>query len=43
MVSLDKFIGSFNVVDDLSSKICVPSARKDIKVQVLNLMTRINE
>ena len=30
MISLNKCNGSCNVVDDLSTKICVPSKTKDI-------------
>ena len=34
MTSLDKCNGSCNVVDDLSTKICVPSKTKDINFEV---------
>ena len=43
MISLDKYNGSCNVVDELSMKIWVPSATKDINVTVFNMITRINE
>ena len=35
MISLDKYNGSCNVVDDLSMKICFPSKTKKINVKVL--------
>ena len=34
MISSDKCSGSCNSIDDLSTKICVPSKTKDINVQV---------
>ena len=39
IVSLDKSNGSFNVVDDLSMKICVPSKTKNVNVKVFNMIT----
>ena len=35
MISLDKFNGSCNAVDDLSIKICVPSETKDVMLKYL--------
>ena len=43
MISLDKCNGSYNVVDDLSTKICVPSKTKHVSVKVFNMITRIYE
>ena len=43
MISLDKYNRSCNAVDDLSTKICVPSKAKDIKCKVFNMITRIYE
>ena len=43
MISLNKCIGSCNSVDDLSTKICVPSKTKDVNVQVFNMITNRNE
>ena len=34
MISLDKCNGSCNVVDNLSTKMCVPSEIKDLNVKV---------
>ena len=43
MIGLDKCNGSCYAVDDLSTKICVPSEIKDVNVKLLNMTTRINE
>ena len=43
MISLDKCYGSCNIVDDLPTKICVPSKTKDKNVKVCNMITKINE
>ena len=40
MISLDKFIGSCNV---LPTKICVLKKTKDINVKVFNMITNKNE
>ena len=37
MITLDKSNGSYNFIDVLSTKICVPSKTKDINVKVLNM------
>ena len=41
--SLDKCNESRNAVDDLSTKICIPSETKGVNVKVFNMITRINE
>ena len=43
MISLDKCNGSCNVVDGLSTKMCVPIKTKDINVKVFYMIIRINE
>ena len=43
MVILGKCSGSYNSVDDLSTKICVPSKIKDINVKVFDMIARTNE
>ena len=43
MISLDKFNGNCNDVDDLSTKICVSSETRDLNAKVFNMITRINE
>ena len=42
MISLDKCNGSCNAVNDLSTKIRVPSKTKDVNMKVFNMITRIN-
>ena len=46
MISLDKCNGSCNVVDNLSTKICVPSETKNLLknkiVKEFNMITRVN-
>ena len=41
MISLDKCKGSWNAVDDLSTKISVPSETNDVNVKVFNMIKRI--
>ena len=42
MISLEKFVGSFNVFDDLFMKMYVLSETKDVNMKVFNMIT-INE
>ena len=43
-ISIDNCSGSFNVVDDVSTKICVPSETKDANVnKVFSMITRMND
>ena len=43
IIILDKYNGCCNAVDDLPTKICVPSETKDVNVEVFNTITKINE
>ena len=43
VISLDKYVGSCNSVDGLSTKICVPSKTKDVNVKLFNMLTNRNE
>ena len=43
MVSLDKCHGSCNAVDDLFTKKYAPSKIKNVNVEVVNVIIRINE
>ena len=43
MINPDKCNESCNDVDDLTTKMCVPSETKDVNVKVFNTITRINE
>ena len=42
MIRLDKCNGSY-AVNDLSTKICVPSEAEDVNIKVFNMITRVNE
>ena len=42
MVSLDRFNGSCNALDDLSSGMCVPNKTEDVNLNVFNMITRKN-
>ena len=39
MISLDKCSGSWNSIDDLSTKTCIQSKTKYINVKVFNIIT----
>ena len=43
MAILHKFNGSCDTLDDFSSKICVLNEAEDIRLNVFNMITRINE
>ena len=43
LINLDKCSGSYNSVDDLSTKICFRSKTKDVNVKVFNMITNRNE
>ena len=43
IISPDKWNGSCNAVDHLSTKICFLSQAKDVKIKVFNMITRIYE
>ena len=36
-------VGSFNILDDLSSRVCVTNETEDLNLHVFNMTTRINE
>ena len=42
MISRDKCNISCNVVDDISTKMCVPNKTKDANIKIFNMITRIN-
>ena len=42
-VKLDKCIGSCNIPDDLSNKVCVPNKTEGLNLNVFNMITGINE
>ena len=43
MFNLDKCSESYNSADNLSTKICVPSRKKDVNVKIFNMITNRNE
>ena len=42
-VRLYRHIGSFNTINDLSNKVCVPNKTQDLKPSVSNMIAGINE
>ena len=42
-VKLDKCVGSCNIINDLSNKVCVPNKIEDLNLNVLDMITGINE
>ena len=42
-VRLYRRIGSFNTINDLSNKVCVPNKTQDLNLSVLNMIAGINE
>ena len=39
MVILDRCNGSFNILDDLSIRICAPNKTEDLNLNVFNIIT----
>ena len=42
-VKLDRCIGSCNILNDLSNKVCVPKETKDLNLSMFNMITGIKE
>ena len=42
-VKLDRCAGSFNTINDLSNKACVPNKAEDLNLRVFNMITDTNE
>ena len=42
-VRLDRCVGSWNTVNDLSHKACVPNKKEDLNLSVFNMIAGINE
>ena len=40
---LDKCVGSCNTVNDLPNKVCIPNQTEDLNLNVLHVITGINE
>ena len=43
MVKLDRCVGSFNTLNDLSNKVCIPNKMEDLSLSIFNMITGINE
>ena len=42
-VKLDRCVGSCNIVNDISNKVCVPNKTEDLNLSVFNIIIRISE
>ena len=42
-VKLDRCIGSFDTLNDLSNKVCIPNKTEDLNLSVFNMITGMNE
>ena len=42
-VKLDKCVGSFNILKDLSNKVCVQNKTEDLNLSVFNMVAGINQ
>ena len=42
-IKLDKCVGICNTLNDLSNKVCVPNKTEDLNLNMLNMITGINE
>ena len=43
MVKLDRCVGSCDTLNDLSSKVCVPTKAEDLNLSMISMITGINE
>ena len=43
LVKLDRCVGSCNTLNDLFSKVCIPSKTEDLNLSIFNMITGINE
>ena len=41
-VNLDRCVGSYNTLNDLSNTVCVPNNAEDLNLSIFNMITRIN-
>ena len=42
-LNLDRCVGSYNTLNDLSNKLCIPKKTEDLNPSVFNMITWINE
>ena len=43
VVKLGRCVRSFNILNDLSNKVCVPNKTEDLNLSMFNMITGINE
>ena len=43
LVNLDRCMGSWNILNDLSNEVCVPNKTEDLNLSVFNTITGTNE
>ena len=43
VINLDRCVGSWNTLNDLSNKVCIPKKTEDLNLSVFNMITGINE
>ena len=43
VIKFDRCVGSYNTLNDLFNKVCVPNKTKDLNLSVFNMITGINE
>ena len=43
VVKLDRYVGSYNTLKDLSNKVCIPNKTEDLNLSVFNMIAGINE
>ena len=42
-VNLDRCVGSYNTLNDLSNRVCVPNKTEDLNIHVFNMIIGISE
>ena len=42
-VKLDRCVGSYNTLNDLSNKVCVPNKTEDLNLSMFSMITGVNE
>ena len=42
-VELDRRVGSYNTLTDLSNKVCIPNRAEDLNLNAFNMVTQTNE
>ena len=42
-VNLDRCVGSCNILNDLSNKVCAPNKTEDLNLSMFSMITGINE